>query len=206
MHYRLLAIAVALVAVSLVLPVSADNSIFGPTGLLRVPSADVVSAPGVVGSVYFVNDLATAAAVNVGLLPNVEITPGWVDPDGGDSSLMLSGKWQIWGEERGRPALAVGLIDATDEFDSTLYGVVQKGFSFGQTGVNVMAGVGTRRAFLDGFFCGAEFMLRDGVSAMVEYDGEDVNIGARWAVADRMVLTVGLVNEDLGAGLQYRFK
>ena len=59
MHYRLVVIGFVISAVSLALPALADNSLFGPSGLLRVPSAQVVSSPGVVGSVYIVNNVAT---------------------------------------------------------------------------------------------------------------------------------------------------
>ena len=206
MHYRLVVIGFVISAVSLALPALADNSLFGPSGLLRVPSAQVVSSPGVVGSVYIVNNVATTVAATVKVLPTVEISPAWVDSRGGDDEFIISAKWRILDENEGQPAVALGVFDATDQINFTLYGVVQKGFTMGKTGVNVMAGLGGSDSLVDGFFCGAQFLLGSGASALVEYDGNDVNAGIRWPIADRMMLTAGLVNDELGAGLQYNFR
>ncbi len=206
MNHKLGLTLLLALAVGLALPALADNTIYGPSGLFRVPDARVVAPPGLLSSAYLAHDVANTVAVTVGVIPDLELSPAWVDPSPGGAETIISAKWQLWEEQGSRPAVAAGVYDISDEINFTLYGVAQKGFNVGSTPVNVVAGFGEHRSLVDGFFCGAELMLGNGISALVEYDGEDVNAGVRWPIAKQMLLTAGSVDGGLTAGLQYTMR
>ena len=189
--------------VGLALPGLADNTIYGPSGLFRIPDAQVLAPGGLVGSVYIAHDVANTAAATVGVIRRLELSPAWVNPRRGDAETIISAKWQMWAEQGDRPAVALGVYDINDEINFTLYGVAQKSCTIGNTPVRVVAGFGENRSLVDGFFCGAELSLGKGISALVEYDGEDVNAGVRWPIPKQMVLTAGSVDGGLAVGLQY---
>jgi hypothetical protein len=184
---------------------AADNSFYGPSGLFVVPSTDTAAPATVNGSVYWAEDLSTVITANVGVLDCLEMTPAWLDPEQGDSTLVFSAKWRIWDEEEDRPALAVGMFDIADEYDSTPYAVLQKHFQLGLNRVRVVAGIGGDGDVLDGLFAGAQVYFTEDISALVEYDGDEVSAGLRWPVGDNLQLTAGAVRNKLAAGLQMSF-
>lgn len=197
-----LTLAALVVAVA---PAAASSSIFGPTGLLRVPTADTLEPPGLDFSVYW-SDVATSLSMNVGVLPEVEVSAIWIDPRGDRNTTLISGKWRLWEETETRPALAAGVYDITNEHNFTLFGALQKHFIVGDTPVKVVAGLGTANSLVEGLFAGAEIMLGRGFSALVEFDGSNTNAALRYPLTDDLQLTAGAVRDQLTVGARYSIR
>lgn len=184
-------------------PVIASPSIFGPSGLLRVPNADTLAPPGLEFGGYWSDNIATTLSMNVGVLPEVELSAAWVDPAGGSSAMVISGKWQLWDEKVSQPALAVGIYDASNEINATAFAVAQKHFLVGNTKVRVVAGFGENNSLVEGLFAGAEIYLGKGYSALVEYDGDNTNAGLRWPLRSGLELTAAVASNELTAGARW---
>ena len=187
-------------------PTFASPSLFGPTGLLRVPTADTLAPPGLDFAAYWSSDVATTLIMNVGVVPKVEVSAAWVDPEGDAASTIISGKWQIMTEADRGFALAVGLYDASGEINRTLFGVAQKHLTVGNTRVRVVGGLATEHSLVDGFFAGAEILLGRGYSAIVEYDGDNTNAALRGPLGPDLEFTAGTVGERLSVGARYTIR
>lgn len=202
----ILVVAVLALCAMCALPALAQPTLFGPTGLLRTPNADVLQPTGMEFGLNWDNSHATVAAMTAGVIRNVEISPAYVWPTGGENATIISGKWHVWDETAKRPAVAVGLFDVGDQYNRSLYGVAQKDFNVGETPVQVSAGWGEHRSLVDGFFAGASLSLGRGYTALVEYDGNDVNAGLRWPCGRHFTATVGSVSNDLYLAAAYQLR
>lgn len=187
-------------------PLGAAPTLLGPTGLLITPSADTIGTAGVQVGGWLTDDVANSASVNVGIGPGLEVTGAWVDPDGGDDEGILSAKWRFRQSSLTSPAVAVGVIDLTDQFDLTPYILVQKGFDVGGNGITALAGYAHSDSLLDGLFAGAEMTISERYKVMVEYDGDDLNAGVRFPVKDKLDITAGIVRDGFAVSAAYRIR
>lgn len=200
------AVAVAVVlTLATALPTLADLSIFGPTGLLRVPTVDTIEAAGMEFGAHLVTDEVFTATMAVGVIDRLELSAGYVNPDNGPSDAIISGKWRVFGEFEGEEdfGLCVGVFDLTDELNRTAFFSAEKHFEVGETKVRGVAGWGESNSLVDGLYAGAEIFLGRNYSALVEYDGDDVNAALRWPFGERMKVSVGSVVDELYVGAQY---
>ncbi len=179
----------------------AAPSLFGPTGLIVIPTADVVGMAGVNGQwahISFDGGDEDIISANVGPLPKLEIGAAHVDVDfdfGGEGSETIgNAKYQILVPPLIDTAIAIGAIDITDEIDVSPYIVlthtVGAGLIPAQSGISnlkVHAGVGG--GMLSGLFLGAQVTVAQQVELMAEYDTENLNIGARIMPTSWLVLT-----------------
>jgi len=195
--------AIVVLAVLVAGPALADLSIYGPSGLLRVPTIDTVGAGGMQFGANWVADDVFTVGMTTGVVDRLELSATYVRPDGGDNNLVASGKWRLFREGEREFGLAAGVFDITDELNRTFFGVAQKYFLVGNTWVRAVGGWGEANSMVDGLFAGAEVFLGNDWSALVEYDGEDVNAGVRWPINDRIKLSAGSVSDDLFIGAQY---
>lgn len=197
--------AVVVVAMVAAVPALADVSIFGPTGLLRVPTVDTIDAGGMEFGAHLVTDEVFTANMAVGVIDRLELSAGYINPDNGPSNAIISGKWRVFGEFEGEKdfGLCVGVFDLTDEFNRTVFFSAEKHFEVGETKVRGVAGWSESNSLVDGLYAGAEIFLGRNYSALVEYDGEDVNAALRWPFGERMKLNVGSVSDELYVGAQY---
>ncbi|MGQ9731871.1 MAG: hypothetical protein ACUVX8_11455 [Candidatus Zipacnadales bacterium] len=187
-------------------PALASPTVWGPTGLLLTPTADV---PGTVKAqlgAWFVDDVANSVALDVGIGSGLEATGAWVDPDGGDSEPVLSAKWRFRQDSLTRPAIAVGIMDIGDRFDVTPYIVVQKDFEVRGYGLATSVGVAAPNSLLDGFFAGAAMKVGGKYRIMAEYDGDDINAGVRFPWRDRIEITAGLVRDGFAASATFKIR
>jgi len=188
------------------LPTAASPTIFGPTGLLLTPSADTPGMTDVQLGGWYANDIADSVALTAGEGAGFESTAAWVDLKGMGSEEVFSGKWRLRNTSFTQPALAVGLIDITNQLDRTPYVVLQKGFHLGGNGLMATAGYAEPNTLLDGFFAGAELTLSDKYKALAEYDGDDVNAGLRFPLGKRIEITAGMVHDDFAASATLKLK
>lgn len=195
-------------------PVWAAPSFFGYTGLVRVPTADALGRDDYNVAAFGLN-LEEGAdsniyAANLGLAEYLEVGFARVKPEDESGETYLNAKYRFSGEEQGRPAVAAGVIDFTDEVDTTVYVVMGRALRGGQrTSQGVISSprihFGVAGGQLDGVFGGVSAVLAERIMLMVEYDTADVNIGARLALSDEIRAHVGTFDgfDDLGVGLSY---
>jgi hypothetical protein len=181
-------IGTLLLAIFMTGTVAAAPSFLGPTGLIYTPTAETLNTENYSLSFYVMDDPdLNSLSFNYGLCKNVEIGLTRVELDPGNfSKTILNAKWQFIPEGNGRPALAFGISDVTDELDQTPYVVASQTLS---NGLRVHYGIG------DGLFGGVEKDIHKG-TLMAEYDGDDLNVGARFNVARDVKINVGLKDLD----------
>lgn len=174
----------------------AAPSINGPTGLINTSSADVV-AKGDVSIGYYNLDNGAVGNVNIGLAKNWEIGGSFLDPDAGSRINRLNVKYRITPETVVTPGLAIGLEDAGDKADRTGYIVASKALPFG---FRLHYGLGNGR--YDGPFGGIEKTFNPlsaltgnstfpSTTLMAEYDGNDLNVGARMSLVSGVKIDAG---------------
>ena len=203
-----------LVAVSMVLCSGAwaAPSLLGPTGLVTVPTAEVLGLLqwNVGATAARADDGPDESVVfaNVGLISGLEIGASTDDVEDAESETVLNAKLRVLGPLPGRITVAAGMMDVTDQIDRSSYAVLSHTLGGGvlTTGGSVALpqvhiGVGTGR--LDGVFGGISTTVGRQLSLMAEYDGEDVNVGARWRFAPSLEAAVAALDgtEAFAVGL-----
>lgn len=175
---------------------AAAPSLNGTTGLINTPSSDVVR-PEEFSLGYYHLEHEAVANVNVGLLKNVEIGVSSYDPDGGSRINRLNAKWSLVPESVVTPGLAIGVDDIGDKGERSAYIVSSKALPLG---FRVHYGVGNGR--YDGIFGSIEKTFNPvgaltgkdtfpATTLIAEYDGEDVNLGARMSIVPGVKVDAG---------------
>lgn len=177
-------------------------TVFGPTGLIRVPGAYTAPAGSMTFSGHISSDFQSLNMA-AGVIDRLEVSAGWVDPDEGNSAAVLSGKYRLWGEQDRGWALALGIFDITNELNSSVFGTVEKTFQVGDTSVVGMAGFGEHNSLVDGFFAGAELFLGRDYRLMMEYDGNDFNAALHLPVKNKFDIGIGILSDSLYGSATY---
>jgi hypothetical protein len=178
------------------LPVAASPTLFGPTGLLVTPTADTPGTAKIDLGGWYADDVAKTASLNAGIGAGLEV----------NGEGILSAKWRFRQDNLVQPAVAVGVMDLTDEFEITPYVVVQKDFKLAGYGVTAHAGYARPDSLLDGFFGGAEATFASKYKVMAEYDGDDLNAGVRFPATDRLEITAGKVKDGFAVGAMFTIR
>lgn len=199
-------------AVFVMNPVSAGQAFGGYSGLLLTPTAEALSQGEMSLGIYGVDadgGDVTVYAGTVGLAKGIEVGYDRVKPDGSSGEDYFNAKYRFAPETNPTIAVAVGVLDIFDEVDSSPYVVLGKTISvmeepaFGEVdALRVTVGVGSGR--LDGVFGGVSAVLGQRLTLMGEYDTENVNFGARFAISDEFRLHAALFDGDnFGYGLSW---
>ncbi len=212
---KLVGIMVAAALLGSVLSAQAAPSLEGYTGLLLTPTADALDQ-GEYNVAFSTLNLEEGGNTsiwtgNYGSAAGTEIGVARIKLDHATAETVINGKYRIRGENGGAPALAVGVIDATDEIDTSVYLVMSKSLSkviathdkeITNPRLHVGIGGGGR---LDGFFAGASVVLGDALTLMAEYDTRNVNLGARLAVGHGVRVQAGWIDglDDFALGASF---
>ena len=211
MRNTLLAVLIGVgLVIGAVIPATATPSFLGYTGLVNIPTADSLSMGEYNAAAFFAggdggNDTVIAAG-NLGIIAGLEGGVAYVNPDEGSDELLLNAKWRIRSEGTVMPAIAVGMADIGDQIDSTPYLVLSKGLApVGRKILNPQVHVGVGDGLLDGFFAGASVDIAKTTTLMAEYDGRDVNFGARFAISPELRIHAAGFDgfDDFGVGISY---
>lgn len=205
LHTYLLIVAIFALAISQAI---AAPSHFGPTGLIAVPTTEVVEQSQVNFGAFFTsvddNDCNYFTA-NMGIAKSLEVGATLIDPEFGSSETIINAKYQLTSETTTVPSLAIGLVDATDQIDSSAYLVLGKSLSLDSTSIiapKIYVGVGN--GYLDGIFAGATAALGSRTQIMAEYDADNFNYGARFALNNELRLDVSMIDTDnLSVGFSF---
>jgi Exopolysaccharide biosynthesis protein YbjH len=189
-------------ALSVAAPAMAAPNFFGSTGLIRIPTADVLPARSYNVHVHGQEDL-TFYGANIGATENLEAGITALDPNPGSTRVLGNLKLRFTKDTAKMPAIAVGVVDIADTVNISGYGVVSKGFPLGQ-GRSIHAHFGYGNGFFDtNVFGGADLAVTSNISVMGEYDGRDVNFGGRISLGRGVRVDVAALDGKFGAGLSY---
>ncbi len=189
----------------------ASPSLLGPSGLLLIPTAEAlgVSQWNVGGSVLSSDsEDVTALYANVGVLKGLEVGAARVKPEGTSGETVVNAKLLLPQPIPVKLAVAVGVIDITDQVDTTPYVVVSHTLGGGLilrhgalSSPQVHVGLGGGQ--LDGLFGGVSAKIGDRLDVMAEYDGSQINLGARLPVARNVEVTAAALDglNDIGVGV-----
>jgi len=216
--------AIALVALSA--GAQAAPSYFGPTGNIMTPDALTTPMSGFdVAYHRFFSDNSDLNVVhaNIGLSRNIEVGASWFDPEDGDADLALNGKWRFVEESATRPAVAVGVLDATGDAlskDASVYILVSKNLTqYAESVIEreskpLRGTIGVGGGAFDGLFASLNWTFAPKVSIMLEFvkldkqvklgDQSVLNGGVRFALSPELRLDGALVDfNDAALGLSF---
>lgn len=208
------AIVVAVLVLA-AMPVAAwaSSSLLGPTGLLLIPTAEALGmSQWNVGGSLLTDDAAdvTALYANVGLWKGLEIGASWLKPEGADAETFVNAKLALPQPLPLKLSVAVGVMDLTDQVDSTPYvvfshtlggGLIMRKGALSSPQVHVGLGGGQ----LDGLFGGVSAKVGDRIDVMAEYDGTNLNLGAKMPLSANLSVTAAALDGlgDFGVGVSF---
>lgn len=184
------------------------NTLYGPTGLLVVPTA-YTAVPRELRFGGTFADQVRGPSANWGVTDWIEIGGAFLDVDGGDDKAIANAKVTIHPANFRYFDVGVGIIDAADAINQTAYVVgsvnltpprVDSPTDARSVGLRAHAGVGTGM-FQERLFGGAELLFADGWSLIGEYDSENFNAGVRYVTPEGVRVQAGVVNKHLMFGL-----
>jgi hypothetical protein len=175
--------------------------LLGQSGLLQTPGGDTLREGQATLSTSALDDLDVRTfGVSAGISDNTEVTATLTSGDVEDA-VLLGAKQQVHSSDNGRTRAAVGVLDATDEIDTTVYGVVSRDTDSDTT---VSAGLGGGD-LLDGLFLSGERRIGEDTSALLEWtdigDEDDLNIGLSHRLSTELNLKAGVVNGEFAGSL-----
>lgn len=194
-------------------PAMAAPSFYGYTGLVTIPTADALDE-GQYSIGAFALDVeegvdSNVYTANLGLAEALELGFARLKTEGAPGETIISAKYRFFRETAEHPAIAAGVIDFTDEIDSTSYIVASKSIRWrGETTFGEITAprvhIGAAGGQIDGLFAGFSAAFGNRLLLMAEYDSQDVNFGARLAISDALRIHAALLDADnLGLGISF---
>lgn len=187
----------------------AAPTVTGSTGMLYTPTADVLRDGHFSLGYHHLED-AEAYTVGYGMSNAWEISAAALDYDHHSSDLYLNTKFSLMSEDIMRPGIALGMEDALDERERTVYAVASKALPLG---FRVHAGIGDGR--FDGVFGGIEKTFNPlgitgsaafpATTLSAEYDGEEMIYGLRLAIVPGLKAHAAWRDGDTYVGLTFTY-
>lgn len=175
----------------------AAPSIYGSTGMINNPSADVLrEGKFSIGSYGW--DGGNTKVFNIGLADKVELGLADFDIRGQQRRTYVNAKFGLLGEKVLLPGFVIGIEDAAGVDKRSVYAVTSKSLPFGY---RIHLGAGTGR--FDGIYAGLEKKFKCGPTLIAEYDGRQMNYGARLTLDRGLKLDAGWRNDGMYAGLTF---
>lgn len=184
----------------------AAQTIQGSTGLINIPSADVVKE-GELSAAFHSLPGGGVVALTYGVVGPLEVGVATLNRGGAAGRFMPVLKFQLMPERKGQPAVAVGLEDRA------YYVVMSERLGSGRMRGHL--GFGSDR--FHGLFLGVSAFLNPvsirntggsaagGTLLMAEYDGRGVNVGARIGLTQELTLDVSMLNlQTASVGIGFR--
>jgi len=184
----------------------------GYTGLFYIPTAEVLAPNSWSAGAYSIDldeVFPDRYCFSYGSAGNLEVNLLKLAPESGEKETIISGKYQIFPESKGRAALSVGAIDITKETETTVYIVASRtltgAFEVKKRRVFETIGhIGIAGGGMDGIFAGIEFVLGPSLRVIGEYDTRNFNIGGRIIINDQLAITGAVFDFDkLGLGVSF---
>jgi hypothetical protein len=212
-YLHLSCLAVLLAVVLWAAPALAQPTVLGPTGLVRIPTADALTDDEWNAAYFYIdpddgpktNDVVANLGVATGLEVGLAATH-----NEDENNTLLNAKYQFAQETLNHPAIAAGVLDLTNNLETTAYVVMSKTLAscirtgYGEN-LSPRLTVGLGAGEFSGLFGGISTVLGDWLAVMVEYDTKDINVGARIRVTDNIRLHVDGFNgfDGVAFGVSY---
>ncbi len=190
------------------------NSLFGPTGLIVIPTAYTVEKNMFAVSGSFGKNMRGPAA-NFGILDFIEIGGAFIDREGASNKAIANGKVTILPQNFKNFEIGIGVIDALDAIGRTLYVVGSADFippnidepiaGTPPVGFKVHAGVGSGM-FNEELFAGAEVLFGNKFSLIGEWDTSNFNGAVRYSPNEQVRIQFGFMKTDLFFGITGKFR
>ena len=172
----------------------------GYTGLMLVPTADALNQGDFNGGLFF-EDVASGVVndyiANYGIIDGLEVgIDRFQFNNDVNADTFINAKYRVLPETDQRPALAVGIIDLTDEEETTAYFVVSKSVSTpvrcweGEV-LNPRIHIGFGGGRLSSVFAGGSAYLGERFMVMAEWDSRDVQAGAKFRITPSLTVDAG---------------
>lgn len=182
--------------------------ITGSTGLINTPSADVLRGGQISLGYYHLKD-GGVGIFNTNIAPNLEIGVAGFRYDGQQSKNFVNVKFGLMPETVLTPGVALGVEDMGNADKRSAYVAASKTLPFG---FRIHAGVGNGR--FNGMFAGLEKTINPvsiltgnnafpATSLIAEYDGKNMNYGARISILSGLKLDAGWRNHDSYIGISF---
>jgi len=191
-----LIIAIFVMLLGVYAPADAAPSLNGPTGIINIPSADVLREGQFSLGAYRIKD-GQIGSVTINAAPNLEI--GWSgryykSSTGLSNKNRFNAKFAITSETILTPGVAVGIEDIGNAEKRSYYISASKGLIWG---LRFHAGFGN--GHYDGVFAAIEKSVIPvniggigGTNLIVEWDSKHLNYGIRKAVAPGVKVDAGV--------------
>ena len=197
----ILALLVSFAVPFMIATVAAAPSMTGSTGMIRIPSADILQ-PGHFSTGYYYWQEHGSAVAAVGLSPDLEFSAAVPWKEGLTGAWTVNAKYNLNQEALLIPAVSIGIEDIDGRERRSVYGVLSKALPYG---LRIHIGVGTGR--FEGMFGAIEKVLNPTslrkassgfpvTSIIVEMDGYKMNYGARLTLARGLRLDGGWLGRD----------
>jgi hypothetical protein len=183
------------------------NTLYGPVGLITVPTAYVAPHRKVLFGTAFGRDVKTVAA-NWGITPGVDVGAAYLDRDAATQKVLANAKVNIIPQNFKQFEVGIGVLDATDSMDQSFYFVasadwsVPGGLADRAMGFRLHAGVGTG-LFSEKPIGGAELILDKRFSLAAEWNSKNVNAALRYVHDGGFRLQVGVQDTKGFLGATY---
>jgi hypothetical protein len=177
--------------------------------LLLTPTADTPEAGSGLASlsIFSGGDNHVVAGTHA-LSGDTELTVGITGGDQPDA-IMVSGKQRVYRSADGRTRAAVGILDLTDEIDTTAYAVVSRDYEVGRRVGTVSAGIGGGD-LLDGLFLNAAVPVNERTTGILEWvdigDEDDLNLGLSWRAKRGLDVKTGVVDGEAAFSVNYELR
>jgi len=201
MRKTILALLVCFAVPFMVATVAAAPSMSGSTGMILIPSADILQ-PGHFSTGYYNWQEHGSAVAAAGLSSDLEISAAVPWKEGRTGAWTVNAKYNLNQEALLIPAVSIGIEDIDGRDRRSVYGVLSKALPYG---LRIHLGAGTGR--FEGMFGAIEKVLNPTslrkassgfpvTSIIVEMDGYKMNYGARLNLARGLRLDGGWLGRD----------
>jgi hypothetical protein len=189
--------------------VEAAPAINGSTGLINTPSADALREGQVSLGYYHLKDGGVGSAA-FSVARNLEVSAAAFRYDGQANKTYVNAKLALAPETVLTPGFAVGVLDAANHEERSLYAVASKALPLG-----FRLHVGTGNGQLHGVFAGIEKTINPvglltgnnafpATTFIAEYDGRNMNYGARLSIVPGLKVDAGWrTNKSTYFGLSF---
>lgn len=178
----------------------------GTTGLINIPSADVVRE-GHFFLGYYNFDENNLVSFGLQPIKNLEVSVNFADWDDRRQENLVNAKYAVFQENVFLPGMAVGVEDIGANNKRSAYAVISKALPLG---FRIHAGYGN--GHYDGVFYGLEKNIFPGLPGtfpdtdlLVEYDGNGMNYGLRMSLLAGLKVNAGWRDHDPYVGVTYNF-
>lgn len=190
------------------IPAMAAPSVNGSTGLINNPSADVLR-PGQMSLGYYHLKNGGVGSFNTNIMPNLELGVAGFRYDGQENKNYVNAKFALLPESVLTPGIAVGGEDLGNHSERSLYAVASKALPLG---FRLHVGAGNGR--FHGGFASLEKVINPisiitgnnvfpTTTLIAEYDGKNMNYGARLSIVSGLKLDAGVRNHDGYIGISF---